>query len=152
VLANRIVAALAGLLLLHGSSGPTDACTLLTSAEVNATLGATLGPGGHPFGTPAICEWADQTNTMLIDKRVRLHITDPQKYATGKTPIQGIAKIPVSGLGDDAFYATVGSLGTTLEVLKGGSAFTINIAGQHWTAAQLVAMEETLARRAITRL
>jgi hypothetical protein len=152
MLASRSVAAVAALVLAHESRAPTDACSLLTSTEVNATLGASLGPGSHPFGTGAICEWADTPNVLTINKRVRLSITDPQRYATAKTPIQGIAKIPVSGLGDDAFYATVGALGTTLEVLKGGNAFTINVAGQGWTADQEVAMEQALARHVITRL
>jgi hypothetical protein len=148
--AKPAVAAVAAV-LMRGTSAPPDACALLTLAEVNAVVGPTLQAGTHAFGNPALCAWTEAGGPTITNKRVLLDITSPERFAVAKTPIKGIAKIPVSGLGDDAFYATVSGIGTTLEVKKGNNAFTIGVKGG-WTPDQALAMEKALAAHVIARL
>jgi hypothetical protein len=151
--ATGTIAAVAAAALMHGVvNAPADACALLTQAEVNTVLGAKLEAGTHPFGGPTVCGWTEAGGATITNKRVLLTITSPERYAVAKTPIQKIAKIPVSGLGDDAFYATVSGLGTTLEVKKGNNAFTINVKGEGWSVDQKLAMEKALAADVIARL
>jgi hypothetical protein len=50
-------------------------------------------------------------------------------FEVGKTPMQGIAKTPVSGVGDDAYYVTASALGTGLSVKKGSSFVQIRVGG-----------------------
>jgi hypothetical protein len=60
---------------------------------------------------------------------------------------------PVTGLGDEAYYVGGGSY-AKVAVRKGSRAFSVTVElGEHRTATldQLVAMEETLARKALAR-
>ncbi len=67
-----------------------------------------------------------------------------------KSPLPGIKKTAASGIGDDAVYATVGSL-TTLSVMKGKVAFVVRIYGVHDQAREM-AMEKALALDVIAKL
>jgi hypothetical protein len=67
-----------------------------------------------------------------------------------KTPLPGSAKTSVSGVGDDAVYATFGSL-TTLAVKKGKIAFVVRLYGVPGQAKQM-AIEKSLALDIVAKL
>jgi hypothetical protein len=150
--AKPAIAAVAAAVLMRGTSAPPDACSLLTLAEVNTVVGPTLQAGAHAFGSPLLCAWTEAGGPTITNKRVLLDVTSPERFAVGKTPIKGIAKIPVSGLSDDAFYATLSGIGTTLEVKKGNNAFTISVKGEGWSVDQKLAMAKALAADVLARL
>jgi hypothetical protein len=131
---------------------PTDACTLLTLDQINTTLDAKLGGGEHivPSDT-LLCGWSEPGGPTITNKRVMLSITNPQKFEIGKTPIKGIDKTPVSGIGDDAFYTTAGGLGTTLSVKKGNFCFNLSVKG-NFPLDKVKAMEKTLAQDALAKM
>ena len=131
---------------------PTDACALLTLEQINATLEAKLVAGEHivPSNT-LLCGWSEPGGATITNKRVLLSITNPQKYEIGKTPIKGIDKTPVNGIGDDAFYTTASGLGTTLSVKKGDFCFNLSVKG-NFPPEKVKAIEKTLAQVVLAKL
>ena len=131
---------------------PTDACTLLTVNQINTTLDAKLASGEHivPSDT-LLCGWSEPGGPTITNKRVTLSITNPQKFEIGKTPIKGIDKTPVSGIGDDAFYTTASGLGTTLSVKKGTFCFNLSVKG-NFPLDKVKAMEKTLSQDVLAKV
>jgi hypothetical protein len=136
----------------------SDACSLLTPARVSALLGVTVG-AGEPIGvrTPSQCGWAQPNDTSHSGKRVMLDLFSPMgrltpvdRFNNGKTPVKGITKTPVTGVGDEAYYVTTPGLGTGLNVKKGSSVFQIRVYG---FAVELIeAIEKTLAQDVLAKL
>lgn len=77
-------------------------------------------------------------------------LTPVDRFTNAKTPVKGITKTPVSGVGDDAYYITTPGLGTGLNVKKGNSAFQIRVNG--FPVDQTKAMEKTLALDVLAKL
>ena len=146
------------LTLCAGSSWATDACSLLTQAQVSAVLGVQVGPGEHivPNNT-AMCGWSTPGHHGPSDKKVVLSLytqmgtrTPVDRFNTAKTPIQGVTKTPVSGIGDEAFYSTASGLGTALVVRKGNTPFHVSVNGL--PVEQVKEKEKTLAGEILSKL
>ena len=162
---TKVAIALAAfLLVVLGSArvvqaaSPTDACSLLTTAEVSAVLGVSVGAGQKivPNST-ALCGWEVPGEKSMDRKRVVLSIytqmgsrTPVQRFEAAKTPMQGITKEPVSGVGDDAIFATTPGLGSGLIFRKGDAAFDLRVYG--FPADQLKAKAKALAQDILARL
>jgi len=169
---SSMAAILGAIFILAGGSSraayaapPTDACTVLTPARVSAILGASVSadkeppspfPGSHPTSHPT-CWWSQPGVSIMTSKRAFLDIFGPigrfspvDRFNNGKTPVHGVTKTPISGIGDDAYYITSGGLGTGLNVRKGSSAFQIRVYG--FSLDQIKAMEKTLAQDVLAKL
>lgn len=135
---------------------PTDACSLLTPAQVSAALGVAVGAGKQEGQLD--CEWDQPGWTMVRGMRLLLHILGPvgsltpaQRFNT--MPVRGITKTPLSGVGDDAVYVIRGSSAPELTVKKGGSVFQIRIQGLPRNQVnQIEAKEKTLALEVLAKL
>lgn len=145
--------------LRAGFAAPrTDACSLLTPAQVSAVLGVAVGSGEKISpGSTALCGWEVPGQKSLNRKRVVLSIyiqmgsmTPVQRFNNAKTPIKGVTKVPVSGVGDDAIFATTPGLGTGLIFRKGDAAFDLRVYG--FPINQIKAKEKTLADCVIQKL
>jgi hypothetical protein len=149
--------------LLWAASGLSDACSLLSQSRVSAVLGVSIGSGEYPGGSSPftgqpnrlLCQWSQPGNSFG-GKRVRLDLFGPigkltpvERFNNAKTPVQGIVKTPISGVGDDAYYIVSG-LNTSLYVKKGGSVFDIVVFG--FPEDQIKAMEKTLAQDVLAKL
>ncbi|MBV9608465.1 MAG: hypothetical protein JO187_02815 [Acidobacteria bacterium] len=146
------------LTLCVGSLWATDACSLLTPAQVSAVLGVQVGPGERlvPSNT-SMCGWSEPGHKGLSDKKVVLSLytqlgtrTPMDRFNTAKTPVQGVTKDPVSGIGDEAFYSTASGLGTTLVVRKGNTPFHVAVHG--FPVEQVKEKEKTLAGEILSKL
>jgi hypothetical protein len=134
-----------------------DACTLLTEAQIDAVLGVKVGKGGHvPATTTAICGWTqpDSPNTgkrVLLSVMTQLGRSSPvDRFNTGKTPVPGVPKEPVTGIGDEAYYSTTPGIGVGLSVRKGSQAFQVRVYG--FPPDEAKAKEKTLALEVIAKL
>jgi hypothetical protein len=131
---------------------PTDACSLLTQAQVSSALGTSVG-AGQQLGASSLCGWG-----KMGGKRVVLSIytqmgsmTPIERYNNAKnTPVKGIIKTPVSGIGDDALYMTTPGLGTGLFFRKGSAAFDLRVYG--FPLDQIKEKEKPLALDIIGKL
>jgi hypothetical protein len=111
-------------------SDQDNACALLTTAQVSTALGTTV-ESGQPLvaSNPKVCGWAPPGGPQIDGKKVTVALMTLKSYETGKTPMKGIEKSPLTGVGDDAIYITAGGLGTGLNVQKGNSAFQVRVGG-----------------------
>lgn len=141
---------------------PTDACSLLTTAQVSAALGVTVGPGKHtndpsiPAPPPPLdkldCYWWQQGKPWLGAKRVVLELVDPSYNFDHPLLGPGGTKTPVSGVGDAAYYVVMKNL-TDLWVKKGSSIFHITIGGfADNEAGRVKAIAKKLAQQATAKL
>jgi hypothetical protein len=128
---------------------PTDACSLLTQAQVSAVLGVNVGPGQNL--TPKMCHWSEPGQTGPKRKGAMLVLQDAQAFAYAKMPVgNGITKVPVSGIGDDAVYGTTPGFPTVLTVKKGNLTFVVHVSG--FPDDQIKAKEKTLALDVLAKL
>jgi len=121
-------------------------CSLLTSAQVTAAVGVSVG-AAQPIATTG-CSW---TAPHII---VTLSLWDGSKWDQMKTPVPGMNRTAVSGLGDDAFYTTMGPASgkqtATLTVKKGSTAYLIKVYGPNVT--DQMSMEKALAGNVLANL
>ena len=149
--AKRTIVAVVTIVLILGAwRAPGDACALLTQAEVNSVMGLTLQAGAQQ-GTPLNCAWTEANGPKSTHKRIDLTLQDAQGFAIGKTPVPKMTKTPVSGIGDDAYYAEGFGM-TTLSAKKGSAAFVIIVRGEGLSTDQKKALEKLLAQDALARL
>lgn len=123
---------------------PTDACALVTPAQVSAVLGVTVGAGEHivPSSTN-LCGFGSPN----AQKRVVTAIIKETMFMNEKTPLKGIAEESASGIGDEAHYMTTPGFGTGLSVRKGNFAFKVRVYG--FPLDQIKAKEKALALNAL---
>jgi hypothetical protein len=121
-------------------------CSLLTSAQVTATVGVSVG-AAQPIANTG-CSW---TAPHMI---VTVSLWDGNKWEQMKAPFPGTNRSSVSGLGDDAFYSTMGPASgkqaATLTVKKGSTAYLIKVYGP--TMTEQMSMEKTLAGNVLAKL
>jgi hypothetical protein len=157
-----IIAAIIGAVFIIGvgsvrqahAAPPGDACSLLSEAQVSGVIGIPVGAGEHVGGSPLLCGWSAPGDTNHNGKRAMANIYGPlgkltpaDRFNNVKTPMQGITKTPVSGIGDDALYVTTPGLGTGLNVKKGDFVFEIRVYG--FPLDDIKAKEKTLAEDAL---
>jgi hypothetical protein len=129
-----------------------DACSLLTQAQISAELGVPVEAGEHVVASaPGLCGWAPPGGPTINGRKVVLSLKTTEAFNIGKTPIKGIIKTPVSGIGDDAYYTTASGLGTNLSVRKGDVAFNIALHGD-FPVDRIKAKEKTLALQILSKL
>jgi hypothetical protein len=133
-----------GLGMADAQAGPAP-CSLLSSAEVSAAVGANVG-AAQPIATTG-CSWSAPHIIVTVS------LWDASKWAKMKAGLPGISTSSVAGLGDDAFFSTMGSAEkqfTTLTVKKGDTAYVIKVYGG--SAAEQMSSEKTLAGNVLAKL
>ena len=157
-----LAAAILGVFILGNpravsAAPPASACSLLTVAQINATLGFSVRP---PIGpTPLDCLWTQVGATSPGEgKGVMLTIlgtigksTPLDRFNKAKKggPLKGIPKA-VSGLGDDAVYLRESSMESSqLYVKKGNFVFKIRVTG--FPLEQAEQKEKTLAQDVLAK-
>ena len=119
----------------------SDACSLLTQAQVSAAVSAQVGAG--TWVTPAFkatCTWT------APGKIITLMTESTSSFQSGKTPISPAMQIvPATGIGDDAYYVVTGTM-VSLVTKKGSVAFKTSIYSK-LPIATLESMESKLAQQ-----
>jgi ABC-type amino acid transport substrate-binding protein len=132
---------------------PTDACALLTPAQVSAVLDLKVGAGTSLPGNSKLCHWGAAVVMAkgTTKKGVMLTLQSPMAFAYAKMPVgNGIIKVPVSGIGDDAVYGTTPGYPTVLTVKKGNVVFVVHVNG--FPDDQIKAKEKMLALDVVAKL
>jgi hypothetical protein len=139
-----VAAAALGLSAADAQAGPAP-CSLLTSAQVTAAVGVSVS-AAQPIATTG-CSWS--APHMIIT----LSLWDGSGWEGMKAPLPGVTKTPVSGLGDDAIFSTLGSAAkqyVTLSVKKGGTAYLFKVYGP--TVTEQMSIEKALAGNVLANL
>jgi hypothetical protein len=151
------------ILALHGSAAGAagrearDACSLLSENTLSATLGLPIDAGRHIGPGSALCGWGEPNDPDHSGKHVLLtifravgKISAVERFENGKTPIQGIEKTPLSGIGDDAYYIDTPGFGLGLNVKHGSFAFQVKVFG--FSPQMTKTIEISLAQDVLAKL
>ena len=142
---RRLVFALTVLAVAAEAAPAPAPCTLLTPAQVTAALGSPFGPG-EPIGTTG-CSWTSQKPHVIVT----VSLWPPTEWDRMKAgPLPGTQIAPASGLGDDAFYASIAQY-VVLYVKKGATVYLFKVYGVKDLEKQKSA-EKTLALDALQKL
>src|SRR5580700_7120417 len=117
------------------AQGNPDPCRMLTQAEISAATGSAIDAGQTLGGT---CSWSGKPRVI-----VSLWYPTPAIFQGLQSSGPGKTITAAPGVGDAAFYATVGTF-TSLGVTKGSSHFVIKVYGVPDPSRQM-AIEKTLA-------
>ncbi len=125
----------------------SDACSLLTTAQIGPAIGLNVGTGTWMTETvKTTCTWYASGGGY-----VTLMIQGLDYFQAGKQEVTpAIVFVPVSGLGDKAYYLAVGN-NVGLVVKKGSVAFKVAVYGQE-SLEQKQAMEKALAQQVVPEL
>jgi hypothetical protein len=128
-----------------------DACSLLTSAQVGAVLGVSMGAGTYVTPTfKKTCTWNATENG---GGTVTLNLQDPTLYESGKKLAsngKSVSASSIGGIGDDAYYFGSDKL-VSLIVRKGSVAFKVAVYGRIPIEKQQAA-EKSLALQVVSQL
>jgi hypothetical protein len=106
--------------------------------------------GQHPIPSSLLlCGWAAAGGSQIDGKKLTVNLMTERAFEVGKSGAHG-AKTAVSGVGDDAYFASVGSLGTSLCIKTGGTYVRIRVAG--FPAEKQKELERALALQMLTTL
>ena len=141
------------LLLPGGTALATgDACDLLTTAEVNKLVSPSLHPGQHlSSSNKTVCGWSVSNPPKQEEPRLAVAIKTLESFNTGKG-LKELKPEPITGVGDEAWFSTLGSGGTTLSVRKGDRAFSVKVLGSKLKLEDLKLLEKNLALLIVPRL
>ena len=138
---------------------PSDACPLLTPAEISAVVGVSVGAGTHMTPTYVkSCTWSPSGGATKDFTTLVLALESAASYQSAKAMLQavansgkgGITMTPASGIGDDAIYSSVANY-TKLIVKKGDVVFQLVIYGS-FPIEKKRDMEKALASKVISKL
>ncbi|HEV3285542.1 MAG TPA: hypothetical protein VG011_02265 [Steroidobacteraceae bacterium] len=133
------------------TSVPTDACTLLTAAQVSSVLGTAVEAGEHIVpNSVTSCGWMGPGGASIGSKKIVLSLLSARSFETGKTPVKGVTETLAPGIGDEAYYISMPPFGTALSVRKGSAYFQLRIAG--FPSGQVRTLERALALRLLERV
>ena len=123
-LATVTVLSLLNAIRLASAAAPTNACALLSQAQIAKALGVEVDAGKNIIGTDD-CRWIQKGAAAGSDGALlQVNITKPQSFETGKTPLPNWNETPITGLGDEAYSADRGGkitfpVSPSLSVKKG---------------------------------
>jgi hypothetical protein len=128
----------------------TDACQVLTPAEISTVLATPIDPGQHiPKTSTIMCGWAKTGVTS--DSIVVLNFTTPDYFEKERDPHPRITMTPAPGIGDDAYYIT-SQFGTSLFIKKGNKVIGFSIRDKSIPSSQLMEKERALGLKAAARI
>ena len=127
-------------------AAPTEACSVLTTAQVSSALGMSVKDGTYIMPTfKKTCTW-----NITKGGSVTLQLQSLQFFNAGKGAMAAAERTSASGVGDEAYYLGVGPT-TGLVVRKGNDAFKISIYSKDLNLDQRKSIEKALAAQALTK-
>jgi hypothetical protein len=130
-----------------------DACVLLTTEEVSGALGVKADAGQAAMGGKR-CVFGTGGHTGFTARMVAVTVTSAGFFAAGKQSVGPSSSVPVSGVGDEAYFHALGNR-AVIEVRKGSKSFEVRMnPGEKGaeTIDQIEAIEKSLALKAVPRL
>ena len=132
-----------------GAPKELDPCKLITDAEAAAVLGKPVDPGQPPEPGASTCLF---TTTGLSLDSIEITVLDLAEFKPTQKSITGLTITQVSGIGDDAYYISIGGGHVVLNVRKGQSVFSASVLLKGASDSQLMASEKGLAMLVLGRI
>ena len=139
--------------LAPSSKADTDACALLTAAQVTAAAGFPVSDGAHVTPTfVKTCTWTGSNSTgvqiVTLNVQTATFFDGAKKQAHMTTAAGGVVK--PAGVGDDSYYLVQGTQ-VALWVKKGSSSFKVSVY-KEIPVDQKEKMELALAKEVVPKL
>jgi hypothetical protein len=135
-----------------GAPKTLDACSLITTDEAAAALGEPVDPGTVPEPGASSCLFSGHPAQGISIDGVEISITGVGGFDPNKKSIPGLTITPVSGVGDAAYYVSIGAGYQVLNVKKGQTTFTVSVLKASTSDSQLQSAENTLALAILGRI
>jgi hypothetical protein len=133
-----------------GAPQQLDACSLITSDEASTALaGKPVDPGVVPEPGAHSCLFS---TTLLSTDGVEISVTSVADFKPTQSSIPGLTITQVSGIGDDAYYVSMGAGYQVLNVRKGQTTFSVSVGLKNTSDSDLMAAEKTLALAILGRI
>ncbi len=133
----------------------TDACTLVTPAQVSAAIHVAVGAGTHVMPTfVKTCTWTPTVSSSV--RAVTVNLQTAAFYDGAKqTAIRAAAALPAAkiksaSVGDDGYYDVAGEM-VTLLFKKGSSSVKVAVYAKA-TVEEIEAMELAIAKQVAVKL
>lgn len=125
---------------------PTEACSVLTTAQVSSALGSGVADGTYIMPTfKKTCTWNIATGGAIT-----LQLQSLDLFNAGKGALAAAERTSVDGVGDEAYYLGLGPT-TGLVVKKGSGAFKISVYSPKLGLDQRKDIEKTLAQQVLAK-
>jgi hypothetical protein len=135
-----------------GNPGTLDACKLITTDEAAAVLGEPVDAGVVPTPGATSCLFSGHPATGVDMNSIEISVIHLSLFTPDKKSIPGLTFTPVSGIGDAAYFSSMGPGFTVLNVRKGQVAFTTSVLLAKASDATIQAGEKTLALAILGRI
>ncbi len=135
-----------------GSATALDPCSLITTDEAAAALGEPVAPGQVPTPGADSCLFSGHPAQGFDINGVEISITSGSDFDPGQKSIAGLTVTPIFGVGDAAYYVSVGAGLVVLNVRKGQITFEVSVLLAGASDTQLQAAEKTLASAIVGRI
>jgi hypothetical protein len=142
--------------LPSAAQSDTDACSLLSAAEVGAAAGVSVGQGTHVTPTYVkTCTWVPSPSDPNV-RAVTLYLQTAAAYDGGKSMAREMAAaakgaaVQGASVGDDGYYFVAGEQ-VGLLVKKGSASFKVTIYATI-PVSKKEEIELALAKRVLARL
>lgn len=131
----------------------TDACTLVTAAQVSAAVGFSVGEGKHVMPTfVKTCTWTGSSGSGV--QSVTLNLQTASFFDGAKRQaammVSASAVLKPAGVGEDSYFLVEGTQ-VMLWVKKGGGSFKVAVYKQI-AVDKKEAMELALAKQVVSKL
>lgn len=126
-----------------------DACSLITASEAAAVLGKPVDPGAAPEPGAHSCIFVDSAKAT---DSAEISITSVADFKPTQKSIAGVTITQVPGIGDDAYYVSLGAGMVVLNVRKDQTTFTTAVILKGASDSQLMDAEKTLAISVLGRI
>lgn len=132
-----------------GNPAVLDTCKLLTDAEAAAALGEPVDPGAPPEAGSSSCLWS---TTRLSTNGVELTDTGVADFNPDKKSIPGLTITKVTGIGDGAYFISIGAGHQVLDFRKGQNGLSVSVLLSGASDSSLQASEKSLALLVLGRI
>jgi len=132
-----------------GVAKTLDACSLITVGDAASALGEPVDAGTPPEPGAHSCLYSAQA---LSTNGVEISIIGLGTFNPTQKSISGLTITPVSGVGDAAYYLSMGTGFEVLNVRKGSTTFSVSILRKGASDSQLQGDEKTLALLILGRI
>jgi hypothetical protein len=131
---------------------PDNACAMVSQDQMSKIFGVQVAAGENPANFTRTCTWNVAAGPAPRLKSITLFLQSADQFETAKQ-MQQASKFDVesvSGVGDDAYYSSVGNV-TSLIVKKGNVAFKIGMYGE-FPLDKKKAMSKAMAVQVLSKL
>lgn len=147
--------ALSALLAPLAAHADTDACKLVTAAQVSAAVHVAVGEGTHMMATfVKTCTWTPTASSSIkavtVNVQTAAYYDGAKKMAMQTAAGMPKAKVKPVGVGDDGYYLVEGEM-VSLFFKKGSASAKVSVYSK-MPVDEIEAMELAIAKQAAAKM